>query len=288
MCGWSASNGRASEGGRVRVAVWCESPTQWPSMSLPSQLLVISTSPPHTQVALTRAVKAAHTNRLERIEWDDGCLKRCQPKVTHKGVKTLPGDGLRVCNSASIRFQRRGRRTARRAGRRLRPPSTAGTSSPPPPFGLRAKALCECDCALCFGAGRAGPLCFFPTQSARRRAGPAKSSAAGERQPTLFSSSSQTADLRTESSFGESHHHPPTITLRHGLSVRLRGTHVPTHPPPAPTHATHPATHGVPQTCRPRSRHRHTAHAADDKVTALNFRRGAGTNRMWVPTPGIV
>ena len=44
-----------------------ESPEQWPSMSLLSQLLVISTSPPHTQVALARPVQAAHSKRLERM-----------------------------------------------------------------------------------------------------------------------------------------------------------------------------------------------------------------------------
>ena len=49
-------------------------------------------------------------------------------------------------------------RAAGRAGRRLRPRSTGGTSSPPPPFGPRSKALCECDCALCFGVGRIGPI----------------------------------------------------------------------------------------------------------------------------------
>ena len=49
----------------VKVA-GCVSPSQWPSMIVsPFQLLVISTSPPHTQVALTRAVKAAHTKRVE-------------------------------------------------------------------------------------------------------------------------------------------------------------------------------------------------------------------------------
>ena len=60
----------------------------------------------------------------------------------------------------------RGRRTAGRAGRRLHPPSTAGRSSPPPPFELRAKALCECECALCFVQAVLG-LCSVPTQSAR-------------------------------------------------------------------------------------------------------------------------
>ena len=59
-----------------------ESPEQWPSMSLLSQLLVISTSPPHTQVALARPVQAAHSKRLERMAREKGfhsrCPKRCQ------------------------------------------------------------------------------------------------------------------------------------------------------------------------------------------------------------------
>ena len=39
-------------------------PSQWPLILLvPSQLLVISTLPPHTQVALTRPVQAAHNNK---------------------------------------------------------------------------------------------------------------------------------------------------------------------------------------------------------------------------------
>ena len=49
-----------------------ESPEQWPSMSLLSQLLVISTSPPHTQVALARPVQAAHSKRLERMAREKG------------------------------------------------------------------------------------------------------------------------------------------------------------------------------------------------------------------------
>ena len=47
-------------------------PSQWPLILLPSQLSVISTLPPHTQVALTRPVQAAHSNkRLQRMrrEW---------------------------------------------------------------------------------------------------------------------------------------------------------------------------------------------------------------------------
>ena len=42
-------------------------PSQWPLILLvPSQLLVISTLPPHTQVALTRPVQAAHNSKRLR------------------------------------------------------------------------------------------------------------------------------------------------------------------------------------------------------------------------------
>ena len=60
-----------------------ESPEQWPSMSLLSQLLVISTSPPHTQVALARPVQAAHSKRLERMAREKGFHSRC-PKRCHR------------------------------------------------------------------------------------------------------------------------------------------------------------------------------------------------------------
>ena len=42
-------------------------PSQWPLILLvPSQLLVISTLPPHTQVALTRPVQAVHNSKRLR------------------------------------------------------------------------------------------------------------------------------------------------------------------------------------------------------------------------------
>ena len=45
----------------------CGLPSQWPYILLvPSQLLVISTLPPHTQVALTRPVQAVHNSKRLR------------------------------------------------------------------------------------------------------------------------------------------------------------------------------------------------------------------------------
>ena len=50
------------------------------------------------------------------------------------------------------------RRTAARAGHRLRPPSTTGTASPLPPFRLRVNELGECNGAALREGGRAGGL----------------------------------------------------------------------------------------------------------------------------------
>jgi len=76
-----------------------ESPEQWPSMSLLSQLLVISTSPPHTQVALARPVQAAHSKRLERMAREKGST----PGVRSGAIAN--GGGRSVMKAACIHVE---------------------------------------------------------------------------------------------------------------------------------------------------------------------------------------
>ena len=62
----------------------CGLPSQWPLILLvPSQLLVISTLPPHTQVALTRPVQAAHNSKrlLSIVVWMDGVREGASQQV---------------------------------------------------------------------------------------------------------------------------------------------------------------------------------------------------------------
>jgi hypothetical protein len=88
-----------------------ESPEQWPSMSLLSQLLVISTSPPHTQVALARPVQAAHSKRLERMAREKGfhsrCPKRCHRTQTDGGARSVmpPIFSFKITKWACIRVE---------------------------------------------------------------------------------------------------------------------------------------------------------------------------------------
>eukprot|EP00964_Phaeocystis_antarctica_P030523 scaffold17240_cov65-Phaeocystis_antarctica.AAC.1 len=67
-------------------------------------------------------------------------------------------------------WRSRSRRTAERAGRRLPPPSIAGTSSPPLPYGLRVKVLCDwtARCALCRPCG-VEPCVSWQTENQARR-----------------------------------------------------------------------------------------------------------------------
>ena len=87
---------------------------------------------------------------------------------THRGTRACTGRSgrplphLSLC-AAIARGSARGstgrsrsRRTAGRAGRRLHPPSTAGTSSPPLPFSLRVKVRCERTARRALCGGRAG------------------------------------------------------------------------------------------------------------------------------------